>query len=470
MKLKGIDNKYGTRQLLRWFWCIFRQVKLQSFINSTNGILRVALDFAFIWATKVAIDIATNTTSQATLLPHPTTLFWAGILLVGIMALQMAIGYAGRWIAALLGVEAQNRMQRGLFERLLRTEWQGRETRHSGDVINRLVSDSSTVVNVVTDTMPQALAVMVRLVCAFAFIFAMDAGLAVGILVILPVFMLLSRLYIHRMRAITRSVRQTDSRVQATMQESIQHRLVVKTLERIPMIVNTLASLQATLRQQVRHRTLFSSTSNLVLNIGFGSAYLFTFLWSVNRLADGEITFGMMTAFIQLCGQVQGPFREMTRFIPTIIGSFTAAERLMELEEMPIEDDGEPIRFDHGAGIRLSHVSFAYDTHSRLVLKDVSYDFPPGTATAILGETGAGKTTIIRLILALLRPTQGKVEMYDTDRHIPVSARTRCNLVYVPQGNTLFSGTLRWNLMLGRPDATEEEMMEALRLACADFV
>lgn len=437
-----------------------------------SGIIRVALDFAFIWATKLAIDIATGNLSSSSLIPHPSTLFGAGALLIGIMALQMALGYLGRWIAALLGVEAQNRMQRHIFEHLLRSEWRGIEQRHSGDVLNRLVSDSSTVISVVTDTAPQALAVLVRLVCAFFFLFSMDAMLAVSVTVILPVFILLSRLYINRMRAITREVRQTDSRVQATLQESVQHRLVLKTLERVPLLVKALSDLQATLRRQVRHRTLFSSTSNLVLNIGFGGAYLFTFLWSVNRLSEGTITFGMMTAFIQLCGQIQGPFRELTRFIPTIISSFTAAERLLELEETPLEEDGESIRFEHGAGIRFTNVTFAYDNHCRKILRNASYDFSPGSTTAIMGETGAGKTTLLRLVLALLKPQEGMVEMYDSEvgSAIPVSARTRCNLVYVPQGNSLFSGTLRWNLQMGKPEATDAEMHEALRLACADFV
>ena len=464
------DSKYSTRQLLAWFWKIFMQVKLQSFINAMSGIVRVGLDFAFIWATKLAIDIATGNLSTTGFLPKPTTLFGASVLLVSIMALQMALGYLGRWIAALLGVEAQNRMQRYIFEHLLRSEWHGIERRHSGDVLNRLVSDSSTVVSVVTDTVPQALAVLVRLVCAFFFLFSMDAMLAVGVTLILPVFILLSRLYVHRMRAITREVRQTDSLVQATLQESVQHRLVLKTLERVPLLVKKLSDLQATLRRQVRQRTLFSSTSNLVLNVGFGGAYLFTFLWSVNRLSAGSITFGMMTAFIQLCGQIQGPFRELTRFIPAIISSFTAAERLLELEEAPLEEDGEPIRFEHGAGIRLSDVTFAYDGHSRKILQHATYDFAPGSTTAILGETGAGKTTLIRLILSLLQPDEGVVEMYDDHGSVPVSARTRCNLVYVPQGNSLFSGTLRWNLQMGKPDADEQEMQEALRLACADFV
>ena len=467
-----IETKYSTRQLVAWFGRIFMQVKLQSFINAMSGVVRVALDFAFIWATKLAIDIATGNLQPSGFLPKPTTLFDAGALLISIMALQMALGYLGRWIAALMGVEAQNRMQRHIFEHLLRSEWHGIEQRHSGDVLNRLVSDSSTVVSVVTDTLPQALAVLVRLVCAFFFLFSMDSMLAVSVTAILPIFILLSRLYINRMRAITRTVRQTDSRVQALLQESVQHRLVLKTLERVSLLVKALSELQATLRRQVRHRTLFSSTSNLVLNVGFGGAYLFTFLWSVNRLSEGTITFGMMTAFIQLCGQIQGPFRELTRFIPTIISSFTAAERLMELEETPLEEDGNPIRFEHGAGIRLKDVTFAYDNHSRKILNHASYDFAPGSVSALMGETGAGKTTLLRLVLALLKPQAGAVEMYDAEGNqvVSVSARTRCNLVYVPQGNSLFSGTLRWNLQMGKPEATEEELCEALRLACADFV
>ena len=456
---------------------IFRQVKWQSFINAMSGIIRVALDFAFIWATKLAIDIATG--APITPLPlfhYEFTLFSAGVLLVIIMASQMALGYLGRWIAALLGVEAQNRMQRRIFEHMLRSEWRGREVRHSGDVLNRLISDSQTVVTVVTDTIPQALAVMVRLLCAFFFLYSMDAMLAVSVTLILPIFILLSRLYIHRMRDITRDVRNTDSRIQSTMQESIQHRLVLKTLERVPWLLQYLSHQQATLRQQVRHRTLFSTTSNLVLNVGFGAAYLFTFLWSVNRLSEGIITFGMMTAFIQLCGQIQGPFRELTRFIPAIISSFTAAERLLELEEVPTESDGEPIRFEQGAGIRINDVTFAYEAHNRKVLNHVTIDFPPGSTNAILGETGSGKTTLLRLILALLKPDEGEVVMYSTpdgtgtETSATVSARTRCNLVYVPQGNSLFSGTLRWNLQLGNPDATEAEMNEALLLSCADFV
>jgi ABC-type bacteriocin/lantibiotic exporter with double-glycine peptidase domain len=142
----------------------------------------------------------------------------------------------------------------------------------------------------------------------------------------------------------------------------------------------------------------------------------------------------------------------------------------MELEELPLEPDGEAIRMDGVAGIRIHDVSFCYADSSKKVLDDLTADFAPGTMTAILGETGAGKTTLIRLILALVRPTQGRVTIYDANREMEVSPLTRGNLIYVPQGNTLFSGSIRENLLLGHPDATDEELWQVLETACADFV
>ncbi len=469
----------NTKHILKWFWRTSKSYRLQASINILVGLLHVAADFAFILATKMAIDVATGRSDSS--------LNLAAACLIGIMVGQITLGFAKKWIAALLGVKAQNRMQQRLFRRLMDSEWRGLESRHSGDVLNRLERDVQDVTNVITETMPSAFCVGVRLIVAFCYLYSMDQRLAVILVVIVPIFALLSRLYVRKMRSITREVRNTDSKIQSILTESIQHRMVLKTLERTGTMTEKLADTQTTLRAQVRHRTLFSSFSGTLLNIGFGSGYLITFLWGVTRLHEGTITYGMMIAFIQLVGQIQGPFREMTRYIPAIIGALTAGERLDELEDMPLEEQGEPIHFPHGAGIRFTHVSYAYDSHKRTILKDLTYDFPPGSTTAIMGETGAGKTTLIRLILALLKPQQGQVEMYGdvpqtnlgwqnttsastTEVSVPTSPLTRCNLVYVPQGNTLFSGTIRENLLMGNPEATEEEMKDALTCACADFV
>ena len=432
-------------------------------LNALVGITTVGLDFAFIWATKLCIDIATD---RVTDIP----LRMGAILLIAIMASQICISFARRWIGALLGVKAQNRMQLKLFRRLLVSEWNGRELRHSGDVLNRLVRDVNDVTSVITETIPASLSVVTRFIGAFFFLYSMDAQLALLIVGIVPIFIFLSRFYVHKMRIITREVRDTDSAIQSLLQESIQHRIVLKTLEREYTMTDRLDRTQQYLRRQVRRRTLFSSTSGALLNFGFGVGYMVTFLWGVHGLHHGTITYGAMIAFIQLVGQIQGPLREMTKFVPIVISAFTAGERLMELEEAPSETQGAPIRLTGGVGIRLSHVGFAYDEKKRKILNDFSFDFPPGSHTAILGETGAGKTTLIRLILSLLKPTEGKVELYTQNSTLDASPQTRCNLVYVPQGNSLFSGTIRDNLYLGNPDATESEMEEVLRQACAEFV
>ena len=452
----------SIRDLFRWLWRSSRGLRLQALLNALIGIFSVTLDFAFIYVTKWTIDIATNRAEGS--------LRVAAYALVVIMVSKILLGFARKWVSALLGVRSLNILQQRLFSHLLKSEWNGQEDRHSGDTLNRMEQDVRDLTSCITETFPALLEVSYRFVGAFLYLFHMDGRLACLIICIVPCFLILSKVYVRKMRTITRDIRSTESKVQSILQESIQHRAILKTLERTGTMIEKLEQTQSTLRQHVRHRAVFSSSSSTLLSIGFGTGYLVTFLWGVNSLQAGIITYGMMIAFIQLVGQIQGPFRDMTRFIPVLISTLTASERLMELEDKPLEDDSNPITFAEGAGVRLKDVSFRYRENGRAILSHFSCDFPKGSTTAILGETGAGKTTLIRLVLALLKPTEGQVEMYDGSRTEAVSPRTRCNLVYVPQGNTLFSGTIRDNLLLGNPDATEADMREALKTACAGFV
>ncbi|MBR4516697.1 MAG: ABC transporter ATP-binding protein [Bacteroidaceae bacterium] len=452
----------SVRDLSLWLWRSSRGLRLQAALNAVIGIVTVCFDFAFIYATKWTIDIATGRAEGS--------LRVAAYALIAIMVSKITLGFARKWVSALLGVRSLNILQSRLFSHLLQSEWNGQEDRHSGDTLNRMEQDVRDLTSCITETIPALLEVSFRFVGAFFYLFSMDGRLACLIVCIVPFFLLLSKVYVRKMRTITRDIRSTESQVQSILQESIQHRAILKTLERTKTMIEKLMLTQSELRRHVRHRAVFSSTSSTLLSIGFGTGYLVTFLWGVNSLQEGSITYGMMISFIQLVGQIQGPFRDMTRFIPVLINTLTASERLMELEEMPLEDDSNPILFAEGAGVRLTNVCFRYKEGGRSILSHFSCDFPKGSTTAILGETGAGKTTLIRLVLALLKPTEGRVEMYDEHRTERVSPRTRGNLVYVPQGNTLFSGTIRDNLLLGNPDATEKEMREALEAACAGFV
>ena len=454
--------KYSARVIFKWLWRAWRGNQLQAILNAAIGLLSVVVSLAQVWAVQHAIDVASGHAEGS--------IYWS----VGVMALLVLCGFALRicsiWVRNILGIKAQNRMQQRMLDRILRSEWTGKESHHSGDVLNRLEQDVGTVVSFLTETIPSTISVVAMFVGAFLYLFSMDKVLAFVIVGIIPVFVLLSKLYIGQMRRLTRQVRDSDSKVQSVLQETIQHRMLIKTLESDSVMVDRLESTQSELRHRVVKRTAFSVVSNFILNAGFSVGYLIAFLWAALRMADQTLTFGGMTAFLQLVNRIQGPARDLTRLAPVFVGVFTAAERLMELEENPLEEQGDPIPLMAPCGVRLKHITYAYDDGDSNVIEQLDFDFYPGSCTAVLGETGAGKTTLIRLILALLHPNEGKVILYNQQEQKELSPLMRCNFVYVPQGNTLMSGTIRDNLRLGKLNATEEEIKAALEMSCASFV
>lgn len=466
---KSRGSKYKAADILRWLWRAWRGNRLQACLNAVIGLSSVVVSLAQVTAVRHAIDVASGAARG--------NLYWA-VAVMGLLILcDFLLNISSTWVQNLLGIRAQNRMQQRMLDRILRSRWHGKEHFHSGDVLNRLEFDVANVVDFLTQTIPNTLSVFAMFVGAFCYLFAMDAVLALITVAILPVFIGLSKVYVNRMRKLTKDVRAEDSRVQSALQETIQHRMLIKTLESETMMVNRLERTQGVLRHKVVKRTVFSVFSNTILNLGFALGYLVAFLWAAVRMSANSLSFGGMTAFLQLVNRIQSPARSLTRLVPAFVSVFTAAERLMELEESPLDEQGEPIAFKAPAGIRLEHVSCAYDDGVE-VLHDISFDFKPGTCTAILGETGAGKTTLIRVILGLMMPKGGKAEIYQGvaspsaigKRVAELSPLTRCNLAYVPQGNTLLSGTVRDNLRLGKLSATDEEMEEALRLSCAEFL
>lgn len=453
--------KYNTKTLLKWLWQVWRGNRLQAILNAIIGLLQVAVSLSQVWAVKHAIDVAAGSIEG--------NLYWAvGIMAILILA-DFGLNISSVWIKNILGIKAQNRMQQRMLDRLLRSEWHGKEIHHSGDVLNRLEFDVNYVVNFLTETIPNTLSVVAMFLGAFFYLFSMDWRLSLIIVAMLPLFLGVSKIYIGQMRKLTRKVRDSDSKVQSVLQETLQHRMLIKTMESDDAMVGKLEDTQSELRQNVVRRTKFSVFSNLIINFGFALGYLIAFLWAALRMSAHTLTFGGMTAFLQLVNKIQTPARNLMKLVPAFVGVFTAAERLMELEENPLEEQGEPIILDAPCGLRLTNISYQYNATDGDVIHDLSFDFKPATCTAILGETGAGKTTLIRLLLALLKPRSGTIEIYNNTFNV-LTPLHRCNISYVPQGNTLMSGTIRDNLRIGKLDATDEEMREALHRSCADFV
>ncbi len=452
----------GILKYVRWLWSHSVGARASILVNILLGTLTVGLNLLFIFLCKRLVDIATGVVAGS--LGEYT------VFVLAVVVLRLVVSTINVRVENLTNSKMNFIIRKGLYSNLLYAEWLGKEKRHTGDTVNRLESDVSTVTNVIASDFPQIFTTLVQLVAAIVFLCTMEWRLAALLVLITPLFILFSRIFVRRLREMTRGIRETESEVQSHLQESLQHRMVIQSMENEGRMEDRLDDLQDREYGQIKERTRFNVIARSMVGAAFSFGYIAAFLWGVYGISKGTLTYGVMTAFLQLVGQVQRPLVNLTRQIPGLIYSSTSIDRLMEMEDAPKEVAGDPVRLAGPAGIRVENLDYRYPDGQRMILKDLTFDFPPLSRTAIVGETGAGKSTLIRLMLALLKPVGGRVVLYDEAQETPASAATRCNLVYVPQGNTLFSGSVRENLLMGKPDATEDEMKAALETAVADFV
>ena len=446
----------------RWLWSHSVGARGAILVNILLGSLTVGLNLLFIFLCKRLVDIATGVEAGSL---GPYTVF-----VLSVVVLRLAVSTINVRVENLTNSKMNFIIRKGLYSNLLYAEWLGKEKRHTGDTVNRLESDVSTVTNVIVSDFPQIFTTLVQLVAAIVFLCTMEWRLAALLVLITPLFILFSRIFVRRLREMTRGIRETESEVQSHLQESLQHRMVIQSMENEGRMEDRLDDLQDREYGQIKERTRFNVIARSMVGAAFSFGYIAAFLWGVYGISKGTLTYGVMTAFLQLVGQVQRPLVNLTRQIPSLIYSSTSIDRLMEMEDAPKVVAGDSVRLAGPAGIRVENLDYRYPDGKRMILKDLTFDFPPLSRTAIVGETGVGKSTLIRLMLALLKPVGGRVVLYDKAQEVSASAATRCNLVYVPQGNTLFSGSVRENLRMGNPDATEDEMKAALETAVADFV
>lgn len=457
-----MEKLTSSKDIFIWLYNTWKGYKLQTIINIAIGILLVFTDLAFVWGTKLCIDIATHNNTRFSLKSAIT-------LLIILLITQLLLSYASKWVKATLGAKSTCQMQKDNYRHLLQCDWSALKQYHSGDILNRLEKDIDSIVTFLTESIPSLLATVTRLIGAFLILYIMNKTLALIIIIICPLFLIISKLYVKKTRLITHDIRTSESKIQTTIQEGLQHITVLKTFGKTLWATEILNETQNNLKKGIKNKTIYSSISSLTMNFGFSAGYIITFTWGVLNLENGIITYGALIAFMQLIGQIQAPIRNLSRYIPIFINAFTASERIIELQAIKQEKLFYKPLLKGDVGIELKNVTFQYPK-GRHIFENFSYNFTPHSKTAILGETGKGKTTLIRLVLSLLHPQKGCIEIYNKTTRLSLTNLSRNNFSYVPQGNTLLNGTIKSNLILGNEYATETDMVNALTAACANFV
>jgi len=451
---------------LSWLWRSVEGKRGGIILNCVIGMVRIALSLSFIYLCKHIVDIATRTSEGE--IHH-----WiAGMVLF--MALQLIVTLLNGRIKERNRIELTNHLRKRIFARAMNSRWNGRDALHTGDTMSRLGEDIRTVCTTVSDLIPQIILAFVQLLAASVVLYTLGRELLWVLLVIIPISVLVSKVYFRQLRRLTSQVRQQEGDIQSHMQEHLLKRILILCMGRLDKAVHTLVSRQEELQTTIVERVNYSTRANLFIQFGFMGGYCITFCWGALGIMAGTVTYGMMTAFLQLVNQVQLPIINMSHYLPSVVQSLSSIDRLREIdnEEQQERAPGAEDTFSGTRiGIRITGLTYCYPGAEKPTISNLNYDFHPGSHVAIVGPTGEGKSTLLRLILDLLKPQKGAITLYDEDGNQETMSGSRRGLFsYVPQGNSLMSGTVRDNLLLGNPEATEEEMRNVLHIAAADFV
>ena len=449
----------------RWFIDNSRGIRLNILVRIMAGLLQTGLALCVVWLSKRLID---DVAMRGTM----SEMAVQALLIAAAVVAGVSIRQLNQYLANKAFIKKVAELRLAIFSQLFNRRLFEANDIHSGDVTSRMAKDIDAVSETLAVQLPQVVVMTIQLVGAFLLMRWFDSRLAWALILITPLAIIIGKYISHRLKRITLSIREDESRIMARIQESVELNVVLRALQGERWMQDRVEELQDRQTANYIRRSRFMVFSRFALGCTFGLGYMLAFVWGAYGLRTGAITFGVMTSFLQLVGQIQQPILSLLGAFPSIIYSTASIDRLKEMEhgEEKQPCDGEDITTRTLLGIRMDNVTFRYAKGDREVMSNFSHDFRPGTKTAILGTTGAGKTTLFRLILNFIQPDSGEVTFYGNGFTHAADKSLRKNVVFVPQGNTLISGTIRNNLLMAKPDASDEELHTALHTSCADFV
>lgn len=392
------------------------------------------------------------------------------VMYVIVILAAQGLGIISNLVAVVVYEKFGFGIRKKVYRRILDTTWIDISKYHTGDLMTRLTSDVGAVSDGISSTIPTIIRLLVELIVTFFTLAYFDLRLALFALLVAPVAMAASVILGRKLKYLTIKVQQTESKYRSFMQESLANILIEKSFCLEDYSEDRLTKLRDERIYWVFKKNRTNMYASAAMGLSFQLGYIVAFVWGAICIANKTITYGTMTVFLQLVNRIQAPVINLAQLVPRLITMMASAGRIIEIQQLPKEEyTGEIICPEH-IGVRIKDISFGYT--DEMVLENASIEFRPGEFTAIVGKSGIGKTTLVRLIMAFTKNMKGDISFYNQKgESMKASPDARNFIAYVPQGNTLFSGTIRENILMGRKDATEQEIMEALESAAAtDFI
>ena len=451
------DDREKQARYMKWLMQYSKPYIGKIILVMFLGIASTVASLVMVQISKVIIDNASFGNAFVRLL----------VVYLLLMLLMQGISIVNTLVSTMLTERFSFGIRKQIYEKIIRSHWMSITKYHTGDLMTRLTSDAGNIADGIIGTIPNIIMLIVELVMVFFTLFYYSPLLAILALLVAPVAAIMAWWLGKKLRVLQKKVQETESAYRSFLQESMANLLVVKAFANEDYSVKRLTDLRENRFYWVYKKTKMGVISSTAMSLAFQLGYIAAFSYGVYQIANGAITYGTMSVFLSLVNRVQAPVLELAQQIPRIVMILTSTGRIVELQNIPLEESSKKQIEAKNIGVKVENLSFGYTQEP--VLKDTSLTIEPGEFVAIIGESGIGKTTLIRLIMSFMNTYQGSITYFnekgETER---ANAGTREFVSYVPQGNTLFSGTIRENIRIGNLDATEEEMWKALRMASAE--
>lgn len=458
-----MNKKKNNSNALNWLAKKSQKQRLNMVLLILSNAFFSVLSVAFAFAVKIIVDGAVN--------GEKSVIIKGAIFIVCIVALQFVFRIIVNGLTEYIRGKLEMSYKSHIFSEILGKEYDKINAYHSGELLNRLSSDVSVVADGVTSIVPSAVAAIVRLVCAVGALVMLDwifaaAFVACGALVFFTIAVLRGKL-----KSLHKTVQETDGRARSFMQESIENLLAVKVFSVNGKIRDKADDLQQKNFDVKMRRKNYSVTGHAVYNFIFSAGYLFALIYGAAKIyGDPAFTYGSLSAILQLVNNVQVPFASLSSVFPKYYAMIASAERLIEIENIPEEDcektvDAKDV-YKELKAIKAENLSFSYGRTP--VFSNANLEIEKGEFAVITGVSGIGKSTLLKILLGVYAPTSGELYLDCETKKITADASVRSVFSYVPQGNMLFSGTVKDNVTFIKSDATEEEISRALKISCSE--